>query len=119
VFCLSNKLCGCLSKFRTKLPILIELCHNIVKLICICFSPLKPSGNYVSQLSSQSVTVYFVFRGFSLETAIISLHSINQMIFVMVECCVHSEARVEFLNTILTSFNLKGLIPSHITPRNM
>jgi hypothetical protein len=28
------------------------------------FNPLKPSGNYMSQLSEQAVKLYFVFMGF-------------------------------------------------------
>jgi hypothetical protein len=66
-------------------------------------NPLKPSGNYTSQLSYQSVTQHLEFVGFvwfSLQTAIISLNSINQLIFVMVKCCVLFEVRTEFLNII-------------------
>jgi hypothetical protein len=40
---------------------------------------------------------------------IISLNSINQLIFVMVKCDVLFEVRTEFLNIILTSFSFKGL----------
>jgi hypothetical protein len=32
--------------------------------------------------------------------AIISLNSVNQLIFVMVKCCVLFEVRTEFLNII-------------------
>jgi hypothetical protein len=49
------------------------------------------------------VTVVFVFVGlarFSLQTAIISLNSINQLIFVMVKCGVLFEVRTGFLNAI-------------------
>jgi hypothetical protein len=46
----------------------------------------------------------FVFTGgfawFSLETAIISLNSIAQLIFVMLKCDVLFEVRTEFLNTV-------------------
>jgi hypothetical protein len=47
--------------------------------------------------------LHFVFIGFvrfSLQTAIISLNSINQLIFVMVKCGVLFEVRTEFLNNI-------------------
>jgi hypothetical protein len=37
---------------------------------------------------------------FSEQTAIISLNDINQLIFVMVKCCVLFEVRTEFLNII-------------------
>jgi hypothetical protein len=42
----------------------------------ISHNPFKPSGNYMSQLSQQSVMSYFVFMGFiwfSLQKVIISL----------------------------------------------
>jgi hypothetical protein len=47
--------------------------------------------------------LYFVFTDFvrfSLQTAIISLNSVNQLIFVMVKCGVLFEVRTEFLNNI-------------------
>jgi hypothetical protein len=47
--------------------------------------------------------MYFVYVGFvrlSLETAIISLNSINQLIFVMVKCGVLFEVRTVLLNII-------------------
>jgi hypothetical protein len=47
---------------------------------------------------------------FSEQTAIISLNSVNQFIFVMVKCCVFFAVRTEFLNIIYTSFGFKGLI---------
>jgi len=37
---------------------------------------------------------------FSVQTAIISLNSVNQLIFVMVKCGVLFEVRTEFLNSI-------------------
>jgi len=40
---------------------------------------------------------------------IVSLNSVNQLIFVMVKCGVLFEVRTEFLNVILTSFGFKGL----------
>jgi hypothetical protein len=47
--------------------------------------------------------MYFVFIGFvwfSALTAIISLNSVNQLIFVMVKCGVLFEVRTELLNNI-------------------
>jgi multisubunit Na+/H+ antiporter MnhE subunit len=55
------------------------------------------------QVSSQSVTLYFIFVSFVwffLQTAINSLNSITQLIVVMVKCCVLFEVRTEFLNII-------------------
>jgi hypothetical protein len=40
----------------------------------------------------------------------ISLNSINQLIFVIVKCGVLSEVRTEFLNIIWMCFGFKGLI---------
>jgi hypothetical protein len=37
---------------------------------------------------------------FSVQTAIISLNSVNQLIFVMVKSCVFFAVRTEFLNII-------------------
>jgi D-alanyl-lipoteichoic acid acyltransferase DltB (MBOAT superfamily) len=65
--------------------------------------PLKPNGNYMYQLLWPSATLHFVFMGFvrfSVQTVIISLNSINQLIVVMVKCCVLFEVRTEFLNNI-------------------
>jgi hypothetical protein len=50
-----------------------------------------------------SVTIHFVpvgFERFSAETGIISLNSVNQLIFVMVKCGVLFEVRTGFLNNI-------------------
>jgi D-alanyl-lipoteichoic acid acyltransferase DltB (MBOAT superfamily) len=66
-------------------------------------NPLRPSGNYMNHLFRQTVTLHFVFIGFewfSLQTAIISLNSVNQLIFVMVKCDVLFEAWTKFLNII-------------------
>jgi hypothetical protein len=54
----------------------------------------------------------FLFVGFvcfSELTAIISLNSVNQLIFVMVKSCVFFAVRTEFLNTVQTNFIFKGL----------
>jgi hypothetical protein len=40
---------------------------------------------------------------------IISLNSVNQLIFVMVKCSVLFEVRTEFLNNIYATFVFKGL----------
>jgi hypothetical protein len=64
---------------------------------------LRPSGNHVNHLLWQSVMLHFVIIGFawlSLQTAIISLNSINQLIFIMEKCGVLFEVRTEFLNNI-------------------
>jgi hypothetical protein len=39
----------------------------------------------------------------------ISLNSVNQLIFVMVKCCVLFVVRTEFLNNIQTSLGFRGL----------
>jgi hypothetical protein len=69
-----------------------------------CFlNSLKPCGNYVLHLLQQPVTVYFVFMSlvwFWLQTAIISLNSVNRLIFVTVKCGVFFAVRAEFLNII-------------------
>jgi hypothetical protein len=44
--------------------------------------------------------LHFVFIGFALWTAIISLNSVNQLIFVMVKVGVPFEVRTEFLSNI-------------------
>jgi hypothetical protein len=66
-------------------------------------NPLRPIGNYTNHLLWQSVMLHFVFMSFalfSLQTAIISLNSVNQLIFVMVKYGVLFEVRTEFLNII-------------------
>jgi hypothetical protein len=71
-----------------------------------------PSGKYLSQLSPQSVTVYFVFMNFvwfSQQTLIVSLNSINQLSCLIVKSGVLFEVRIEFLNVLETRFGLKGL----------
>jgi hypothetical protein len=54
-------------------------------------------------LLQQSVTVHFVFMDFIWLSAIIFLNNINQLIFVMVKCCVFFEVRTEFLNRSIFS----------------
>jgi hypothetical protein len=66
-------------------------------------NPLNLSGNYMNHLLWQSVMLQFVFIGFiwfSWKTAIISLNSINQLIFVMVKFGVLFEVWTEFLNNV-------------------
>jgi hypothetical protein len=63
--------------------------------------PLRPSGNCMHHLLQQSVTLHFVFTSsvrFSLQTAIISLNSVNRSIFVTVKCGVFFAVRTESLN---------------------
>jgi hypothetical protein len=53
----------------------------------------------------------FIFMGsvwFSLQTAIISLNSVNYLIAVMMKCGVLFEVRTEFLNNIKRALALKG-----------
>jgi hypothetical protein len=67
------------------------------------------------QLSQQFATPYFVFMGSvwsSLQTAITSSNSINQLIFVTMKFYDFFEVRTEFLSTIYTSFGSKGLTVS-------
>jgi hypothetical protein len=57
------------------------------------------NGNYMHHLIQQSVPLHFAFMGFVwflLLTAIISLNSVNQLIFVMVKSCVFFAVRTEF-----------------------
>jgi hypothetical protein len=66
------------------------------------FNPLKQSRIYTYRLILQLVTLHFVFMAFvwfSVYTAIISLNSINQLIFVMVKCDVLFEVRTGLLNS--------------------
>jgi hypothetical protein len=41
---------------------------------------------------------------------IISLNSINQLIFVVIMCCVFFEVKIEYLNIIKTSLCFEGLM---------
>jgi hypothetical protein len=45
-----------------------------------------------------------------MSTGIISLNSVNQLIFVMVKSCVFFAVWIEFLNIIQMSFDFKGFI---------
>jgi hypothetical protein len=65
--------------------------------------PLKTNGNDMYHLLQQSVTLYFVFMcfvWFSLQTAMIPLNSVNQLVFVMVKNCVFFAVRTDLLNII-------------------
>jgi hypothetical protein len=44
-------------------------------------------------------------------------YSVNQLIFVMMKCCVFFAVQTEFLNTIQTSFGFKGLMYMKIIMR--
>jgi hypothetical protein len=66
-------------------------------------NPLKPSGKNMYHLFSLSLTVNFAPRCLlrvSEQTAIISLNSINQLIFIIVKCGVLFEVRTGFLNIV-------------------
>jgi hypothetical protein len=60
-------------------------------------------------ISHSAFWIYW-FLCFSVYTVIISLNSINDLIFVMVKCDVLFEVRTGFLNIIYTSFGFKGWI---------
>jgi hypothetical protein len=71
----------------------------------------------MSQLSSQSVTLYVVLMGFVrflVQTAIISLNAINRLIFVMVKCGVLFEVRTEHLIVKLHKGVLQIKLHTHI-----
>jgi hypothetical protein len=73
-----------------------RLCRNVINL-------LKPSGYCMYLLPQQSLTRHFVFMGsvrFLQTIPIISLNSVNQLIFVIVKYGVLFEVRTEFLNNI-------------------
>jgi hypothetical protein len=53
--------------------------------------------------------LFIRFVWFSHWTAIISLNSVNQLIFVTVKYGVSFAVRTDLLNIILTSFGFKGL----------
>jgi hypothetical protein len=41
-----------------------EACNEVFSRTAVChFNPIKPSGNYMFQVSEQSVMLYFVFMG--------------------------------------------------------
>jgi hypothetical protein len=52
-----------------------------------------------------------------MQTAIISLNSVTQLVFVIVKCGVLFEVRAESLNIIWTSLGFKGLISSYVLYR--
>jgi hypothetical protein len=51
----------------------------------------------MDHLFSQPVMLHFVFLGFCM---VLTVDSVNQLIFVMVTCGVLFEVRTEFLNNI-------------------
>jgi hypothetical protein len=75
----------------------------------------EPSNKIMLFLSlSLSLSLFdFVLKGW-IKLIIVnsdySLNSVNQLMFVMVKCCVLFEVRAEFLNIIYISFGLKGWI---------
>jgi hypothetical protein len=83
----------------------LRVCADQYEVVRDCqkFNPLRPNGNYMNHLLWQSLMLNFVFTGFvwfSLQTAIISLNSVNQLIFVIVKYGVLFEVRTGFLNNI-------------------
>jgi hypothetical protein len=67
----------------------------------------------VYRVLKQSVTLEFVlvcFVRFSELTAVISLNSVNRLIFVTVKCGVFFAVRTELLKIIKASFDFKGLV---------
>jgi hypothetical protein len=54
----------------------------------------------------KSVAVFCVYA----VCMVLTVNSVNQLIFVMVKCGVLFEVRTGFLNNIKTSFGFKGLI---------
>jgi hypothetical protein len=68
--------------------------------------PLEPSGNCVYHLLQHLVTLHFDHSvcmplvTVPVQTAIISLNSVNRLIFVTVKSCVFFAVRTEFLNII-------------------
>jgi hypothetical protein len=69
--------------------------NPVVTICTTCFN-----GN--SAFWSHTVSVHFIW--FSVLTAIISLNSVNRLIFVTVKCGVFFAVRTECLNIILTRF---------------
>jgi hypothetical protein len=51
----------------------------------------------------------------SMQTANVYLNSLDDLIFVMVKCCVFFKVWTEFLNIILTRFGFRWLITSDKT----
>jgi hypothetical protein len=81
---------------------------------------LKPNGNYTYQLLTISNAAFCVNGSvlLSLLVVIISLYSINQLIFVMVKCGVLFEVRAGFLNYLgelrLQRVNMQLLLAFYI-----
>jgi hypothetical protein len=74
------------------------------------FNSLKPSGKYLYHLIKQSVCLHFVFMCFVLLTvwsAIISLNSVNRLIFATVKCGIFFAVRTGFLNINYTNLGLQ------------
>jgi hypothetical protein len=65
----------------------------------------KPEGGHVGNVGIDRRVIL----------TLISLNSINQLIFVMVKCGVLFEVRTEFLNNILMSFRFIVLIKDYTT----
>jgi uncharacterized membrane protein len=64
---------------------------------------IKSSGNYKYHWLLESIINTFVFMHLALflvQTAIISVNSVKQLIFLIVNCDIISEVRTEFLSII-------------------
>jgi hypothetical protein len=79
------------------------------EIISSCFNPLKPS-TYVPHALTINTSQFCIY-GFhmNLSTVIISLNSINMLIFIVEGCCVFSETQIEFLNVTQISFRFKKI----------
>jgi hypothetical protein len=77
---------------------------------CLMISPIRIRGfyysvkayMYVSPASTINNSLFCVygFHMISVYAGVISLNNINQLIFVMVKCCVFFAVRTELLNII-------------------
>jgi hypothetical protein len=77
------------------------------------FNPLKLSGNCMYHVLQYSITLQFVFMcfvRFSLQTAIISLNSVNRLILVTVKRGVFFAVRTEFSNVTEANFDFRVLM---------
>jgi hypothetical protein len=74
---------------------------------------LHAGGNYfTTSCNSQQLSILYYFMSlerFSLQTAIISLNSVNRLIFVTVKSCAFFAVQTELLNIIYTRFGFKGV----------
>jgi hypothetical protein len=71
--------------------------------------------NFIQNFSRK---IWSRFLSFSVWREMISLNSINQLIFVLIECCGFFAVRTEFLYIVYSSFGFKGLFINHIRVYN-